>query len=229
MAFTNTNVRIDLQELEAPPWTGLRVLGAAAAKRTLDIVGATAMLLLALPVLVVVAVLVRLDGGPVLFRQHRLGRGGFSFPILKFRSMAADAEARLRSDPALYERYVENGFKLPADEDPRITRLGRFLRASSLDELPQLINVLRGHMSLVGPRPIVSDELVEYTVRGAEEVYLANRPGLTGLWQASGRSLVGYDQRVQMDVSYARTVGIRTDLSIMVRTVGAVLRRHGAH
>ncbi len=123
MAFTNTNVGIELHEIDAPPWSEVRALVAAGAKHTFDIVGATAMLLVALPVLAAVAVLVRLDGGPVLFRQRRLGRGGLSFPMLKFRSMAADAEDRLRSDPALYQRYLDNGFKLPADEDPRITRL----------------------------------------------------------------------------------------------------------
>lgn len=201
----------------------------AGAKRAMDVVLSLVLLVLVLPVALVVAVLVARDGGPVLFRQERVGRGGRTFRMFKFRSMAADAEARLVADPELHRRYVENDFKLPADEDPRITSLGRVLRATSLDELPQLLNVLRGDMSLVGPRPIVVRELDEYVRRGGEEDYLAVRPGMTGPWQAGGRSSVGYDERVALDRQYRREAGVTTDLVILVQTVGAVLRREGAH
>jgi lipopolysaccharide/colanic/teichoic acid biosynthesis glycosyltransferase len=229
MSATDTGIHVAFEDRASVTWAEVRASIRSGVKRSLDVVLATTLLLLALPVLAVLAVLVKLDGGPALFCQRRVGRRGGLFGMYKLRSMAPCAEERLRANPELYERYVSNGFKLPADEDPRITRLGRFLRASSLDELPQLINVVRGDMSLVGPRPIVAPELVEYQTRGAEAAYLSARPGLTGLWQVSGRSLVGYDERVQMDAQYLREANLRTDLSILVRTVGAVIRRHGAH
>jgi exopolysaccharide production protein ExoY len=198
-------------------------------KRALDVVAATGLLVLALPLMVGVAVAVRVDGSPVLFRQRRVGAGGRPIVVRKFRSMTADAEARLEADPVLYGRYVANGFKLPAEEDPRLTRWGRFLRSSSLDEMPQILSVLRGDMSMVGPRPVVEPELEEYATRGALDTYLGTRPGLTGLWQVSGRSALGYDERVALDITYARERSIRLDLSILARTVLVVLRRHGAH
>ena len=200
-----------------------------AVKRTLDIVLGTAMLLATLPVLVVVALSVRRDGGPAVFRQRRLGKDGTTFLMLKFRSMAVDAEDRLRRDPELYRRYVENDFKLPAEEDPRTTRLGRFLRSSSIDELPQLVNVLRGEMTLVGPRPIVEGEIAEYESRGAAEAYLHAKPGLTGPWQASGRSLMGYDARIALDVDYVENPSVLADVKLLARTARAVVQRAGAH
>jgi lipopolysaccharide/colanic/teichoic acid biosynthesis glycosyltransferase len=198
-------------------------------KRALDLVAATGLLLLALPLMAVVALAVRLDGSPILFRQRRVGAGGRPIVIRKFRSMTADAEDRLRADPELHGRYVANGFKLPADEDPRLTRWGRFLRSSSLDEMPQILSVLRGDMTMVGPRPVVEPELAEYASRDALDVYLGTRPGLTGLWQVSGRSALGYDERVALDVAYAAERCLRLDVAILVRTVVVVLRRHGAH
>lgn len=199
------------------------------AKRILDVVVASGLLVLGLPLFVVVALVVKLDGGPVFFRQRRLGASGRLFELIKFRSMAVDAEDRLHADAHLYGTYIANGFKLPADQDPRLSRWGRFLRSSSLDELPQLFCVLKGDMSMVGPRPIVERELVEYTNRGAEDAYLSARPGLTGRWQVSGRSRTGYDQRVDFDLAYLREHSVAKDVRIILKTVLVVLRRIGAH
>ena len=149
-------------------------------KRTFDVTVACALLVLFAPLFLLVALAVKLhDGGPILFRQTRVGQGGRQFRIAKFRTMVVDAEARLRDNPELYARYVRNGFKLNLADDVRISRLGRFLRSSSLDELPQLVNVVRGEMSLVGPRPIVELELRHYTDRGAAAAYLH----IAGEWQ----------------------------------------------
>jgi exopolysaccharide production protein ExoY len=198
-------------------------------KRGLDIVVALGLIVAAFPLFWLVALVVRIEGGPVFFTQRRLGQGGRIIHVRKFRSMAPDAEERLRSDPELFDRYVANGFKLPSDEDPRLSRWGRFLRSSSLDELPQLLSVLRGDMSMVGPRPIVEPELIEYTSRGAHDAFLAARPGLTGLWQVSGRSSLSYDQRVELDLEYLAHPSLLADLKIVARTAGVVVRRVGAH
>ncbi len=199
-------------------------------KRCFDAVTAAFLLALLAPLFLGVALAVKLhDGGPVLFRQTRLGRGGRHFRIAKFRTMVVNAEARLLVDPELYARYVRNDFKLDLAEDVRVNRLGRFLRASSLDELPQLLNVLRGDMSLVGPRPIVQPELAEYQARGAAGAYLSARPGLTGLWQVSGRNRLGYDDRIQLDLMYVARPSLATDVRILLRTPLAVLRRDGVH
>ena len=229
--FTNRPTKGEIEDVDVPQERAEVRHSAthAVAKRTLDVVCALTLLLLTAPLLAVITLLVRRDGGPALFRQRRIGRGGDCFPVLKFRSMAVDAEERLRRDPALYRRYLANDFKLPADEDPRTTRLGCFLRSSSLDELPQLFNVLRGEMSMVGPRPIVEDELREYTSREAEDAYLCARPGLTGIWQATGRSTVGYETRVALDIAYVAEPSIWTDVKLLLLTVVAVIRRSGAY
>lgn len=198
-------------------------------KRTLDILSSLLLLPFALPVMAVIAIVVRLQGGPVFFTQERVGKGGRLIRVAKFRTMAADAEVRLRADPDLYDRYVANGFKLPAEIDPRITGFGRFLRSSSLDELPQLWCVLRGSMAMVGPRPIVPPEMVEYQSRGAADAYLSSRPGLTGLWQVSGRSNLGYDERIALDLEYLDHPSVGADLRILARSVPAVVGRVGAH
>ncbi|MCU1496120.1 MAG: exopolysaccharide biosynthesis protein [Acidimicrobiales bacterium] len=199
------------------------------AKRAFDLTFALVALVVVAPVLITLVLLVRRDGGPALFRHTRIGRGGRKIGVYKLRSMTPDAEKVLTADPELHARYCANGYKLPADEDPRITALGRTLRASSLDELPQLFNVLRGEMSIVGPRPVVPSELSEYEARGAEAAYLSVRPGMTGAWQVSGRSLIGYDQRVALDAAYIEHVGLIGDLKILLRTVRVVTQRIGAH
>lgn len=197
--------------------------GGAVLIRLMDILAASVALLFFLPTLVLIAVAVRAqDGGPVLFRQQRIGRGGRPFACLKFRSMVPDAEARLAE---LADQEWAERRKLR--RDPRVTPLGRFLRLSSLDELPQLVNVLIGDMSLVGPRPIVPDETPLYGRRFA--AYCAVRPGLTGLWQVSGRNDVSYPRRIAMDVWLVRNLTVRTYLALILRTVPAVLARQGAY
>lgn len=182
-----------------------------------------------LPLLVIIAVAVSCqDDGPLVFAHKRVGRNGRPFYCLKFRSMAADAEARLaevlRDDPAARAEW-ERDHKLK--NDPRITPLGAFLRRSSLDELPQLFNVLRGEMSLVGPRPIVFDETLKYGRRFRH--YCAVKPGITGLWQVSGRNDVSYSSRVAMDSLYARKKSLVLDLWILAATIPAVLCRRGSY
>ncbi len=196
------------------------------AKACIDRIGAFLALLLGAPVLLAVAVAVVAEGRPILFRQTRVGAHGRRFRIYKFRTMAPDAEARLQRE-GLYDRYVANGFKLPADEDPRITRTGRFLRRTSLDELPQLINVLLGQMSLVGPRPVVEKELECYgPLVGA---YTGVKPGVTGYWQVNGRSDVGFPERGELDAYYYDHRSLRFDLRILARTALTVILRRGAH
>ncbi len=200
-----------------------------AAKRTLDIaVAGTALVLLAIPMLLL-ALIVRIDGGRAMFSHARVGLGGRLFGCLKFRSMVPDAEARLNallaSDEAARTEWAETR-KLK--NDPRVTRIGRFLRATSLDELPQLINVLRGDMSMVGPRPVQAAELATYYGAAAEH-YQSVRPGITGPWQVSGRNETSYDRRVALDVAYATQPSLIEDVRILLRTPAVVLLRRGAY
>ncbi|MCR5880874.1 sugar transferase [Phenylobacterium sp. J367] len=181
------------------------------------------------PIMIAVAIAVYAqDGGPILFAHRRLGRDGRHFHCLKFRSMAVDAEKRLRdllaSDPQARAEW-EADHKLR--NDPRVTKLGEFLRKTSLDELPQLFNVLRGEMSLVGPRPIVDGEIAKYGRRFRQ--YCAVKPGITGLWQVSGRNDTTYRARVAMDCVYAARRSALMDFRILVLTVPAVLARKGSY
>jgi exopolysaccharide production protein ExoY len=200
-----------------------------ALKRLVDLAFAITAFLLFAPIMGLIAMAVKLTSpGPIFFRQERLGKEGRYFRIFKFRTMSADAEAVLKSDPQLYERYREGSFKLAKDEDFRITPLGRFLRTFSLDELPQLFNVLKGDMSLVGPRPIVPDEIKQYD--DYAKLLLSVKPGMTGYWQVNGRSLItDYATRVRLDMEYIRDQSLRGDLQIMLKTVSAVTRAEGAH
>jgi len=198
-------------------------------KRSLDIIGAAALLFVAAPLFLAIALIVRRDGGPVLFRHTRVGLRGRTFPCLKFRSMVTDADARLAKllaeDPAAAAEWAARR-KLP--RDPRITRIGAFLRRTSLDELPQLLNVLRGQMSLVGPRPVVREELDRHYGPAAASAYAQTRPGITGLWQISGRSDTTYAERVTLDTRYVREWSLGLDIKILLKTIPAVLMRRGA-
>ena len=190
---------------------------------------ALAALLFLLPVMLLVALVVYAqDGGPILFAHQRIGLNGRRFHCLKFRSMAADAEERLAallaSDPAARAEW-QRDHKLR--NDPRVTRVGAFLRKTSLDELPQLLNVLRGDMSMVGPRPIVEAEVSKYGHRFRD--YCAVKPGITGLWQVSGRSDTSYRTRVALDCVYARRRNVGLDAYIIACTVPAVLARRGSY
>ncbi|MDP3658695.1 sugar transferase [Phenylobacterium sp.] len=182
-----------------------------------------------MPLLLVIALLIMAqDGGPALFRHRRLGKGGKPFYCLKFRTMVVDAETQLAgllaADPELRQEW-QNAHKLR--HDPRVTPLGRFLRRSSLDELPQLFNLLRGEMSLVGPRPIVEAEVDRYGWRFRH--YCAVTPGITGLWQVSGRNDISYRTRVAMDTLYARRKSPLFDAWLLISTLPAVLRRRGSY
>jgi exopolysaccharide production protein ExoY len=199
------------------------------AKRAFDVVAAGAALVFLAPLLVPVALLVRLhDGGPAVYRHKRIGRGGRAFECLKFRSMTCDADKvlaqHLRNNPAAALEW-ERGQKLRSD--PRVTPVGRFLRATSLDELPQLFNVICGDMSLVGPRPVVADELNRY--ERARVHYLSARPGLTGLWQISGRNDTSYAQRVSLDKIYVTDWSLPRDIEIVLKTIPAVIAARGVY
>jgi lipopolysaccharide/colanic/teichoic acid biosynthesis glycosyltransferase len=191
-------------------------------KRLVDMGGAAVGLVIAAPAMLLLAAVVRAESaGNPFFGHERIGQGGRRFRCWKLRTMYADAERRLHDDLALYEAYKANDFKLPEDQDPRVTRLGVFLRKSSLDELPQLWNVLWGDMSLVGPRPIVAEELRHY--RGEVLTLLSVRPGLTGAWAVNGRHHLAYPRRAELEMHYVRNRSLRTDLRILVQTVRAVL------
>ena len=198
------------------------VMGEQRSKRAFDITVCLAALPLVLPLLVVLAVVIRLDSpGPILFRQQRTGRHGSRFAMYKFRTMVRDAEA-LKASLSHLNILPPPDFKIP--NDPRITRVGRFLRKSSLDELPQILNVLRGEMSLVGPRPT---SFAPSTYAPWHTVRLEVRPGITGLWQIKGRNGSTFDERLRMDVEYIRTRSMTTDVWIVVQTFLSVVRRSG--
>ena len=197
------------------------------AKRGLDVAVSVVTLTLALPLFLVIAAVVRLTSqGPALFRQSRIGRDGQEFKVLKFRSMCRDAEARLK-DGGLYDTYVATGYKLPVAAEFRVTRVGRFLRRTSLDELLQLLNVLGGSMSLVGPRPVVPSELASYG--DLVHCYLGVRPGITGMWQVNGRSHVRFPERAHFDRDYFYGRSLGLDVAILARTPLAVLRVNVAY
>jgi exopolysaccharide production protein ExoY len=198
-------------------------------ERLVDIALSISALIFLAPLMLLVALAVYIvDPGPVLFGHRRLGKDGRTFRCWKFRSMVVDADARLQallaSDPQARAEW-EADHKLR--NDPRVTRIGHFLRKSSLDELPQFFNVLMGEMSLVGPRPIVSDEVAKYGRYFAN--YCRVRPGITGLWQISGRNDISYRRRVAIDVAYVRSKSLALDLSILLLTVPRVVARRGSY
>lgn len=207
------------------PGTDPDAWAASPAKRGLDLLATLVGLLVLSPVLAAIALTVKLqDGGPVLFRQTRVGRHGALFTIYKFRSMTVCAERRL-SELLAANEGARHLFKMRSD--PRVTPLGRVLRRLSLDELPQLLNVLNGTMSLVGPRPHVPEEVARMTPQARRRTEV--RPGLTGLWQVSGRSDLDEEQSVRLDLAYVDACSPELDAAILFRTVGAVLSARGAH
>jgi len=220
--------------VEIPPIELSQAFWYRLSKRLFDLVGASVLLVCLSPVMLVCALLVRLSSpGPVLFRQQRVGAQGREFTFLKFRSMRVDA------DPALHREYVarfingaaeqqtsDKGAMFKLVQDPRVTPVGRWLRRTSLDELPQLINVLRGEMSLVGPRPPIPYELEHYRPEHLRR--LAVKPGITGLWQISGRSHTTFEEMVALDLEYIQRASFMTDLGILLRTVPVVITQHGA-
>jgi lipopolysaccharide/colanic/teichoic acid biosynthesis glycosyltransferase len=194
-------------------------------KRLLDIVAAFIMLLLACPLLLLIAVLIKLeDGGPVFFTQTRIGQDGKEFKMYKVRSMCLNAEARLKE--LLSQNQHQDGVTFKIKSDPRITKVGKWLRKFSFDELPQIYNVLIGDMSLVGPRPPLPREVAKYSP--ADRRRLAIKPGITCIWQISGRAEIDFSGQVRLDVDYIEKQNLWTDLSILTRTVPAVLSGRGA-
>jgi exopolysaccharide biosynthesis polyprenyl glycosylphosphotransferase len=193
-------------------------------KRIMDVIGASLLLVLTAPIWIIASIAIKLDSpGPVLFRQNRIGRGGKPFRLAKFRSMVSDAEAQ-RAALLANSRQRE---WLDLEDDPRITRVGRFLRLTSLDELPQLWNVLRGDMSLVGPRPLIAEEdrNVNGWARGRREL----TPGITGIWQVMGRVHIPFDQMIMLDYMYVANWSLWTDIKLILQTVPVVLTRRGAN
>lgn len=197
-------------------------------KRLFDIIVASLIIILILPLLVYIALKIKSDNGNVIFGHERIGKGGKPFKCLKFRSMVTnshDVLKELLENDAAAKAEWNNTFKLK--HDPRITPIGHFLRKTSLDELPQLFNVIKGDMSLVGPRPIISEELGRYSDK--VDYYLLSKPGMTGLWQVSGRSDVDYDTRVYFDAWYVKNWSMWNDIAILFKTIGVVLNRDGAY
>lgn len=198
-------------------------------KRSIDVIGALTGLILTAPFffIIVFTYLLSSSEGGMFFKQLRYGKNGRQFHIYKFRTMVINADEKLRSNKELYHKYLINNYKLEQNEDPRITKYGKFLRKTSLDELPQLFNVLKGDMSLVGPRPIVKEELLEYKHRQTD--FLSVKPGMTGYWQVSGRSEIGYPARVELELYYVYNQSLYFDIKILILTILVVFLKKGAY
>ncbi len=194
-------------------------------KRAFDLIVGSGILLLLLPVIPLVALMIRFDSeGPVFYRQQRIGMGGRPFRFYKFRSMRADSD-RLRADLEARNELTGPVFKIK--NDPRVTAVGQFLRRSSLDEIPQIFNVLKGDMSIVGPRPALPGEVARYEAWHRRRLDV--KPGITCLWQVAGRSHVDFDEWMRLDIEYMSRRSLRTDVAIFVKTIPAVIARRGAY
>jgi lipopolysaccharide/colanic/teichoic acid biosynthesis glycosyltransferase len=214
-----------LSSLRRAAWS-FRRHGAPVAKRAFDLLVSAVSLLLLAPGGLLIATAIKLESpGPVFFRQVRVGRNGRQFMLWKFRSMYQDAERRKRD--LFSSSRLSGGIRFKMKRDPRVTRIGRLLRASSMDELPQLINIFRGDMSLVGPRPPIPSEVEQYTPQARRR--LEGVPGLTCIWQVSGRSEIPFERQVKMDLDYLERSSLRFDLILLLRTFPAVLLGRGAY
>lgn len=183
-----------------------------------------------IPASVVIFFIYKIKGysGSIFFEQERLGLHGKRFKIIKFRSMIENAEEVLKSNKELYKKYIDNGYKLPAGEDPRLTSIGAFIRKTSIDELPQFVNILKGDMSFIGPRPIIEEEIQEY--KGSDrDKFLSVKPGATGYWQISGRSNVSYPERCNVELYYVDNMSLILDLKILLSSVIKIIFRSGAY
>ncbi len=198
-------------------------------KRLTDIVLSTIALICFSPIFLVVWIMSLFgeNKGPLFFKQTRIGKNGRPFKIYKFRSMIVNADEILHANPELYQKYVDNNYKLEPEEDPRVTKLGHWLRKTSIDEIPQFINILRGEMSIIGPRPVVKEELVEYGDR--VDKFLSVKPGAMGLWQASGRSNIGYPERCDLELSYVDHASYWFDIKIMFKNIISIFKSTGAY
>ncbi len=196
-------------------------------KRFLDILFSSIILIICLPIFLIVAIFIKIDSkGPVFYKHKRIGKNGKYIYLYKFRSMHKDADKKLKDllkDPKIKKEWEAN-FKL--DNDPRITRVGKILRKTSIDELPQLINILKGDMSVVGPRPIVDGEIDKYGKN--KDKFLSVTPGLTGWWACNGRSCKSYSDRMKLELYYIDHISLLLDTKILLKTVVAVIKGHGA-
>ncbi|MFT8393506.1 MAG: sugar transferase [Liquorilactobacillus ghanensis] len=198
-------------------------------KRAIDIVIALLALTCMIPLFLVLLLIYRFgeNRGPLFYKQERVGKNRRKFFIYKFRSMVIGAEEKLRQNPELYQKYVENSYKLPPEIDPRITRLGKFLRKTSIDELPQFINILKGEMTLIGPRPIIEEELQEYGDQ--VDKFLSVTPGAMGYWQASGRSNINYPERCDYELYYVDHASFLFDTKILLKNIMSIFKGEGAY
>ena len=194
------------------------------------LIGLFGTIFIVLPCFLIIYIIYKIKGykGSIFFTQYRVGLKGKKFKIIKFRSMVENAEEVLTANKALYEKYINNSYKLPPNEDPRLTNIGDFIRKTSIDEIPQFINLMLGDMSLIGPRPILENELEEYS-KEEQQVLLSVRPGITGMWQVSGRSEVYYPERCEMELYYPRNQSFLLDVKIFFLTIKKVLSGEGAH
>ncbi len=212
-------------DLAKPARPVVRAVAYRGSKRATDIVLCVGGLILFWPVMGAIAVAIKIDSrGPILFKQSRPGLGGRPFYCLKFRTMIADAESLLQDHPELINEFAQNG---KIRQDPRVTRMGHFLRKTSLDELPQILNILYGQMTLVGPRPIVWSQEEQYGEH-LPKLYSV-KPGLAGLWQVEGRSETTMDERIVLDMKYVDSRTLRGDMKLLLRTLRAVIQRKGAY
>lgn len=196
-------------------------------KRLTDIVISLLALIVLSPLILVLSVLIFIqDGHSPFYKQVRIGQYGKKFGMYKFRSMIFNADQVLKNDPELYKKYVANSFKLPEGEDPRVTKIGAFIRKTSLDEIPQFVNILMGQMSLVGPRPIVEAEEVEYGNRLRK--FLSVKPGALGLWQASGRANIEYPERCDVELEYIDNASYWYDVKVFFACCISILKKDGA-
>ena len=196
-------------------------------KRITDIVVCILALVLLSPLIIILSVIIfAQDGHGPFYKQFRVGQYGKLFGMYKFRSMIYNADKVLEKNTQLYQKYVDNGFKLPEGEDPRITKVGAFIRKTSLDEIPQFLNVLIGQMSLVGPRPIVKKEMFEYGDK--IQTFLSVKPGALGLWQASGRANIEYPERCDIELEYIRNASYGYDVKVFFACCISILKRDGA-
>ena len=194
-------------------------------KRVIDVILASVALILLSPLFAIIAIAIKIDSkGPVFFAHKRIGKNGKIIKLYKFRSMVINAEELIKSfTPEQMREYKEN-YKLT--NDPRITKVGKFLRKTSLDELPQLINIINGDLSIIGPRPVVADELEKYGVN--KDKFLIVTPGLTGYWAANGRSNTTYEQRMEMELYYIDNLSLKMDIKVFFKTILSVLKKEGA-
>lgn len=194
-------------------------------KRVIDVILASVALILLSPLFVIIAIAIKIDSkGPVFFAHKRIGKNGKIIKLYKFRSMVINAEELIKSfTPEQMREYKEN-YKLT--NDPRITKVGKFLRKTSLDELPQLINIINGDLSIIGPRPVIADELEKYGTN--KDKFLSVTPGLTGYWAANGRSNTTYEQRMEMELYYIDNLSLKMDIKVFFKTILSVLKKEGA-